>query len=265
LYMKKEFVGQKKTIKEFFDSVRKVSMGLGKKNSNASPDAYLFYGDKSCGKTLFSKTIKDGLEKNGASVIYYNGSQLADGYAQYKILSENGNNTTLCEKVVMNPNCVIIVDDFGIVNRGCVDLFSQILKEGQLHMTNGDIADFSNCKFIFTCGSTKSSSMGFKTEEEVPSPNLNGDFLSLIEKTMLLSSPSKLDLRRIVFNRLKEIKANLFFQNINLDFDFKFIKELVDKNSCDGDCVGVINSAIEESVVDVISSKILKGETSISL
>lgn len=265
LFLKKEFVGQKKAIKDFFETLNKASMGLGKKSSAASPESYLFYGNKSSGKTLFSKTLKDGLEKNGASVIYYSGAQLTDAYAPYKIISEQGKNTTLCEKVVMNPNCVIIIDDFNDIHYSCVDLFSQILKEGKLQMSNGDVADFSNCKFIFTCGADESSSMGFNSLKENLGPKLNKKLLALMEKSFFLSSPLPKDLRRIVYNRLNKIKIGLSFHDVNFNFNFKFIKNLVEKNKCEENCVEMVNDAIEKDIVDEISAKILKGDKEISL
>lgn len=259
-FLKSEFVGQKVAIKDFFNALTKNTMGLGKKNSPSSPDSYLFYGGRSVGKTLFSKTLQDSLEKNGASVIYYSGIELADQSAQYKILSEYSRNTTLCEKVVMNPNCVIIIDDFDDLHFSCVDLFSQILKEGKLQMINGDTADFSNCKFIFTCRANSSTTMGFNSEKQENGSKINKKLESLLEASFLLSSPSKRDLRRIVCCKLNDLKKNLKFQNIELIFNFDFLKEFVKKNQCEENCMEVINKAIEKDVVGVVSGKVLAGE-----
>ena len=264
-FLKSEFVGQKSAIKDFFNTLTKNTMGLGKKNSPSSPDSYLFYGGKSVGKTLFSKTLQDALEKSGASVIYYSGIQLADQLAQYKILSDYGRNTTLCEKVVMSPNCVIIIDDFDELHFSCVDLFSQILKEGKLQMSNGDMADFSNCKFIFTCGTNQSSSMGFNAEKQSGTPKLNKKLESLLEASFYLSNPSKRDLRRIVCNKLRNLKNNLKFQNIDLLFDFKFINNFVKRNQCEENCVEAINKAVEKDIIGEVSVKVLAGDKSIML
>ena len=263
--MKKEFVGQKIAINDFFSTLDKVSMGLGKKNSASAPDSYLFYGKKSSGKTLFSKKLKDSLEANGASVIYYSGVQLADQFAQYKILSDYGKNTTLSEKIIMSPNSVIIIDDFGDIHHSCVDLFSQILKEGKLQMSNGEIADFSNCKFIFTCESDGSSTMGFNSDKIDSGPKLNNKIKDLMEKSFFLSTPTTRDLRRIVYNKLNEIKKNLLFQNIEFLFDFKFIKSFIKKHSCKEDCVTMINKAIESEIVSNITKRAISGEKIIRL
>jgi len=265
LFMRREFVGQKKTLKDFFETLGKVSMGLGKKASTSCPDSYLFYGAKSSGKTLFAKTLKNALEKNGSSVIYYSGSQLADAYSPYKIISEHGKNTTLCEKVVMNPNCVIIIDDFDDIHFTCIDLFSQILKDGKLQMSNGDIADFSNCKFVFTCKADESSSMGFNSSKENLGPKLNKKLLALMEQSLFLSNPLPRDLRRIVYNRLKKIKTNLLFQDVGFEFNFKFIQNLVEKNKCEENCAETVNRAIESEIVGIVAQKIINGDKEIHL
>jgi ATP-dependent Clp protease ATP-binding subunit ClpA len=154
---------------------------------------------------------------------------------------------------------VIIIDDFDEVHSSCTDLFTQILKEGKLQMSNGDIADFSNCKFIFTCKADESSSMGFNSTKETHGPILNRKLSQLMEKSLFFSSPLPRDMRRIVYNKLNQIKSALLFQDIEFKFNFKFIKNFVEKNKCDGNCVEVINRAIERQITSEVSKKILQG------
>lgn len=264
-FIKQEFVGQKQAIKSLFTAINNKTLGLGKSGSNSNPDAYLFYGPNSCGKTLFSKIFKDALEKNGASVLYYSGNQLSDSYADYKIISDFGKNTTLCEKVIMDPNCVIIIDDIHLISSRCMALFSQILKDGKLQMNNGDIADFSNCKFIFTCASDKSVSMGFNSNKNNETPQIDAQFSSLMEKSIPFSRPSKKDLRRIVYKRLNSIKSDLFFQNITLRFNFKYIKNLVDLKFYNSENWQSLDFLVESNIIPNISEKISNGESKIEL
>lgn len=102
--------------------------------------------------------------------------------------------------------------------------------------------------------------MGFISDNENQNPNLNKKIQETLQKSFCLSVPTKQDLRRIVYNRLKQIKLNLQFKNIEFNFDFKFIKDFVNKNLCSNDCVKVINKAIEEDLIEKISKKVLNGE-----
>lgn len=265
-YMRKEYVGQRKILRVFKKTLDAVSIGLGKKHGKSSPDSYLFYGQSSVGKTLLAQTLSDALQKNGASVLFYSGVQLSDDYAKYKIVSDANKNTSLCEKIIMSPNSVVIIDDFDELHFSCVSLFEQILKEGKITLSNGEIADFSNAKFIFTSKAKNKNSMGFNSEDQEKSPPMMNEKLrKLVEKSWYLESPTKKDLRRILHKKLKAIKNNLTVQNFDLYVSFSFIKNFVEKNSKDKNCAGFLNEAVDEEIIPKILEKIESGEKTIFL
>ena len=254
--MRKEYVGQKEVLREFKKSLNAVSIGLGKKNGASSPDSYLFHGSDSVGKTLFAKTLSDALQKNGSSVIFYSGVQLSDDYAKYKIVSDMNKNTSLCEKIIMSPNSVVIIDDFNELHWSCISLFEQILKEGKITLSNGEVADFSNCKFIFTSKTESSNSMGFNSPKASEmSPLMNSKLRKLVEKSWFLDNPSQKDLRRILYKRLCSIRANLAMQEVSVSFSFSFIKNFVAKHFSEKNPAGALNKAIEEELISNIVSQ----------
>lgn len=265
-YMRREYVGQRKVLAEFRKTLGAVSIGLGKKHGASSPDSYLFYGADSVGKTLLAQTFSDALQKNGASVLFYSGVQLSDDYAKYKIVSDMNKNTSLCEKIIMSPNSVIIIDDFDELHWSCISLFEQILKEGKITLSNGEIADFSNAKFIFTSRSRKDSSMGFNSEEKKEAPPIMNEKLrKLVEKSWHLGSPSPKDLRRIVYKKLCGIKNNLAMQKVEFAFSFSFIRDFVAKHSKEKNCAGLLNKAIDDEIIPKIVGRIDSGEKDITL
>lgn len=265
-YMRKEYVGQKEVLREFKKSLNAVSIGLGKKNGASSPDSYLFHGSDSVGKTLFAHTLSDALQKNGASVIFYSGVQLSDDYAKYKIASDMNKNTSLCEKIIMSPNSVVIIDDFNELHWSCISLFEQILKEGKITLSNGEVADFSNCKFIFTSKTESSNSMGFNSPKASEmSPLMNSKLRKLVEKSWFLDNPSQKDLRRILYKRLCGIRANLAMQEVSVSFSFSFIKNFVVKHFSEKNPAGALNKAIEEELISNIVSQMDSGVKLVSL
>ena len=264
-YMRKEYIGQKEVLRGFRKSLNTVSIGLGKKNGFSSPDSYLFHGPDSVGKTLFAQTLSDALQKNGASVIFYSGVQLSDDYAKYKIVSDANKNTSLCEKIIISPNSVVIIDDFNELHWSCVSLFEQILKEGKITLANGEIADFSNCKFIFTSKTEKDNSMGFNSSK--PSemqPMMNSKLRKLVEKSWFLNNPSQKDLRRIVYKKLCDMRKNLDMQEVSLTFSFPFIKGFVEKHFSENNPAGALNKAVDEELIAHIISQIDLGVKLIS-
>ena len=67
------------------------------------------------------------------NVLSYSGVHFADNFAPHKIATSQGNNTSICEKVLISPNSVIIIDDFHKVDNSAIPLFNQIFKHGKYH------------------------------------------------------------------------------------------------------------------------------------
>jgi ATP-dependent Clp protease ATP-binding subunit ClpA len=134
-------------------------------------------------------------------------------------------------------------------------------------MNNGDIADFSNCKFIITCNiKSTQPTMGFNSADNSdPLPIIEKQVLDLVTEKIIFDTLNKKDLRRILFNRLKKIQLNLKMNDINLKFDFKFIKEFVDKNCCANNPIEDLNKVIESKIISQISDGIAAQKTKIVL
>jgi ATP-dependent Clp protease ATP-binding subunit ClpA len=264
--LKKSFVGQNISLNKFFSALNIANLGLAEKNSFYRPDCFLFYGKKSSGKTLFCKLLKEELQKTGCNTISYNGVEFSDRFAPYKIISDLNRNTSLAEKICIHPNSIILIDDFEKVDPSCFGLFSQILKEGRLQMNNGDIADFSNCKIIITCNIQSTKAMGFNlSDNSDPLPIIEKQVLDLVTEKIIFDQLNKKDLRRILFNRLRKIQVNLKINDINLKFDFKFIKEFVDKNCFEVNAIEDLNNTIELKIISQISNGVATQKTKIEL
>lgn len=261
-----KIVGQKVSIKKLIDSLIISNFGLDKVDSYSKPDSFLIFGNKSTGKTLFCESLKENAERIGANVLYYNGVEFSDRMSSYKILSDVSNNTTLCERVCIHPNSIIIFDDFELVHDSCINLFSQILKEGRIQMNNGDIADFSNCKIFITCSSFKTTELGFGAmSNNNPIPNINPNITKLIKEKIVFTALNSRGLRRVFYYKLKEIQGSLALQDIKLTFSFKFIKKFIQDNCSNENSVIELNDVIKSKLIPQISSQILTQNHEIKL
>ena len=221
--LKEKFVGNDKIIDSLIESISLSSYGIHKKSS--VPSIYCITGQESTGKSFFCSTLKDSLEKSGVNVLDYSGVHFSDEFAKFKILPEIMNNTSLCEKINIHPNSVIIIDDFHKLHPSVKSLFAQILKDGKLQMSNGDIADFSNVKIFVTSGVENTSSMGFNSDKESPTSSIFKELLSLVDCNVLLKQVKKKDIFRILYNKLQKINEDLRLNNIEVTFTLDFLKK----------------------------------------
>lgn len=264
--IEKSFVGQREVLKSIRDKVVLSSFGLTDDNFS-TPDCFAISGDRSSGKSFFVDLFVDALRKHGVNVLSYNGVHFSDGFAPYKIAADKGNNTSICEKITMYPNSVLIIDDFHKIDPSAVPIFNQILKEGKLQMNNGDVADFSNCKIFITSSlSSGQASMGFQ-EQKVTKENLtlHKDILPLIGDCFFLKKLTPQDLRRLLWSKLKRIKKELKTNGVDLSFDFDFIYKTVSKVIKDKAGVTSLNNKISKEITPFISEEILKGKKKINL
>jgi ATP-dependent Clp protease ATP-binding subunit ClpC len=221
--LSEKLIGNFSVAKELGQQISLSNYGVRKKDS--SPSVYCITGTDSSGKSFFCSLLKDSLDKTGVNVLNYSGVHFSDEYAKFKIVSERNNNTSLCEKINLHPNSVIIIDDFHKLHNSVKSIFAEILKEGKLQMNNGDIADFSNAKLFVTSSVIKDKSMGFNSSSEDPAPAIFEEISDLFDCNIFLKELSSKDILKILSNKLDEIKIDLKLNGVKLLYSKKFLQK----------------------------------------
>ena len=260
-------IGQKTFIKNLREKMILSGLGIRKTDNFASPDCFVVSGSRFSGKSYFVELLEDSLDKNSVNVLSYSGVHFSDSYSAHKIASSDGHNTSICEKVLISPNSVIIIDDFHKVSPVSIPLFNQIFKHGQLQMSNGDIADFTNCKIFLTSAvSSSQSSMGFQ-ESTLDKDNLviHPDILSLVDECFSLKELDSKGLRRLLWSKLSRLKNRLKDNNIELTFNFNYIKDIVSQIKSEKVKVDALSKKILSEITPFISERVLSGEKNIKL
>lgn len=219
--LQENFVGNRKQIQSIKENIILANLGLS--GSDAQQSVFCINGAKNSGKTMFIKLLKESLEIEGANVLSYNGVHFSDDYASFKIVPERHNNTSLCEKVLMYPNSIIIIDDFHKIHSSTYTLFSEIFKEGRVQMNSGDIADFSNCKFFLTSDVISEKTMGFSNNKENLKSVVPEHLSKYFSSNIFLKELDDRNLRRVLYNKLKFIQDSLRSNGISMTFNFNFI------------------------------------------
>jgi len=242
-------------------------MGIRKSDNFSSPDCFVISGPEFSGRSYFTDLLKNSLQKHGVNVLSYNGVHFADAFAPHKIATTQGNNTSICEKILITPNSVIIIDDFHKVDNLAIPLFSQIFKHGKLQMSNGEVADFTNCKIFLTSAiSSSQSSMGFQgAASDKANLMLHPDILSLVDEPFTLKELDERGLRRLLWMKLKRIKNRIKDNDIGLEFDFAYLCGIVSQLKAEKNKTEALNKKILSEIMPNISKAILKGSQKIKL
>lgn len=260
-------IGQSEFMKKLREKMILSGLGIRKTDNFASPDCFVISGPRFSGKSYFLELLEDSLEKNSVNVLSYSGVHFSDSYSAHKIASSDGHNTSICEKVLISPNSVIIIDDFHKVSPLSIPLFNQILKHGQLQMSNGDIADFTNCKIFLTSAiSSSQSSMGFQgAASDKDNLVIHPDILSLVDECFSLKELDNKGLRRLLWSKLSRLKSRLQDNSIELTFNFDYLKSIVSEILNEKVKVQALSKKILSEITPFVSEKVLSGEKKIKL
>ena len=127
-------------------------MKLGFKDDN-SCYSMLFVGPSGIGKTCLAKLFSEKLFNN---IIRLDMSEYSEAHTVSKLIGTPAgyvgynDNKNILEQVKDNPFSILILDEIEKAHINVVNLFFQILEEGNIKDSKGDIIYFNNCMIIMT-------------------------------------------------------------------------------------------------------------------
>ena len=134
-------------------------------------------------------------------------------------------------------------------------------------MNNGEIADFTNCKIFLTSGiSSSQSSMGFQgASSDKDNLLIHPDILSIMDECFSLKELDEKGLRRLLWMKLKRLKNRLKDNDIELEFDFHYLKRVVKEIGPEKNKTKSLNNKIISEITPSVSKAILEGKKKIKL
>lgn len=267
-------VGQDEAVSAIASAIRRVRSQVG--NPKRPLASFLFIGPTGVGKTEISKALAESFFGEETKMLRFDMSEYNGAEAMSELIGDFTLNKSgfLASKVRDNPYSVLLLDELEKASRDVLDLFLQILDEGiftdalgkQVNCRNLIIIATSNAgseliREIVKSGKAldkeKDKALDLIIKDKIFKPELLNRFDGVILfhplQTDELKSIAKLELQKLV-ERLKGQSIELIINDALVDF-------LVSK--ADGGEFGgrAINRAIQNTVEDFISKKILTGST----
>lgn len=203
--LKKEVIGQDEVINKIIEIIKMRELNI---NYN-KPLSFIFNGSSGAGKTFLAKSLSKNLKynlikldmsdyNNEASINKIVGA--AQGYIGYNDVN------TVFESVSEKPNSLIILDEFDRASTKVLNLFLNILDEGYLTTSKGDVIDFKNCIFILTTNYlNKENNIGFNKKVKVNSEKFSVEFLNRIDFKLEFNDLNYEDIKKIIYKEIKKI------------------------------------------------------------
>ena len=228
-FLKKTIIGQDKAINAICDYTRKITLGI---KYDKKPVSFLFVGPTGVGKTFLAKEYNKFMfgEEN---IIRLDMSEYKEEHSVSKIIgSPPGyvgyqDKSSVLEEIKDKPHSVILLDEVEKAHPDVLNLFLQILDEGKIKDSSGNVFRFDNNIIIMTSNAgCNKKNIGFEkdSEESLMSGIKNyfsSEFINRIEKVIIFNKFSYDDIKRIVMNSFDKIihKIHVDYQYHSSDID----------------------------------------------
>ncbi|MCC3161145.1 MAG: AAA family ATPase [Mollicutes bacterium PWAP] len=234
LHLEKELL---KNIKGQDNAVESVSNAMlrsatGVSNEDSPIASFLFYGPTGVGKTKLAQELSKLQFGSIDNMIRIDMSEYVEKNTISKLIgsppgyegSENGG--LLTEKIRNNPYSVVLIDELEKAHPEVINIFLQIMDNGNLRDSRGIGINFRNTILIFT------SNVGGKEIllEKVSEANkklkevFNLEILNRFDETIVFNKLNEENIKEIVLIELNKFKKQL----IEKDIYVKFSDEIID-------------------------------------
>ena len=269
----KRIIGQDKAVEAVSRAIRRNRAGL---QSTKRPPSFIFVGPTGVGKTELAKTLAYEMFGSEDSIIRVDMSEYMESHSTAKLIGSPPGYVgyddagQLTEKVKRKPYSIILLDEIEKAHPDVFNILLQILDDGKLTDSQGNVVNFENTIIIMTsnAGSNlNTNSIGFGKQtvdnnkistalKEIFRP----EFLNRVDEIVIFESLTSEELLQIVDLLLNNTQKALADKNIGLDVTLEAKKFILEKGTDLKYGARPLRRAIQRYVEDEISDRILRNE-----
>ena len=277
--LQQRVIGQSAAVKAVANAVRRSRSGL--QDPNRPIGSFIFLGPTGVGKTETARALAEFLFDDEQDMVRIDMSEYMEKHTVARLIGappgyvgyEEGGQ--LSEAVRRKPYSVILFDEIEKAHADVFNVLLQVLDDGRLTDGQGRTVDFKNTIVIMTSnlgspiiqeyfldGHTDKSShqaMEDKVMAELKR-HFRPEFLNRVDDVIIFQSLDESELARIVDIQLKQLDHRLAQQNLTLDVDAA-AKKLIASEGYDPQFgARPLKRAVQEFLLDPLSTKLLAGE-----
>ncbi len=230
--LKKSIIGQDETINKLCEITKIIRMGIHK---NGKPMSILLTGSTGVGKTYLAKKYTE-LLLNKDNLIRLDMSEYKEAHSISKIIGSPPGyvgyqeNKNILEEVKDKPYAVILLDEIDKAHNDILQLFLQILDEGKIKNSKGEIVRFDHNTIIMTANITGNKSVGFAHDktlmfEDDLKEKIGLEIINRINVIQHMNDLGESDIKKIVENKIKQIISK--YHNIKINIANSIVDEIV--------------------------------------
>ena len=242
-------IGQDKAISIISSAIRRARAGM--KNPKKPIGSFLFMGPTGVGKTELAKRLAASLFDEEEALLRLDMSEYMERNAVARLLGappgyvgyEEGGQLT--EAIRRKPYSVILLDEIEKAHSEVFNILLQVLDEGRLTDSRGNMIDFKNTVIIMTSNlagkailNNSEKSTNSPTDDTAKEKSLDEEinqalntifrpeFLNRIDEVIKFQPLSIDQLQKISLLQIEDLKKLLLEQKIEIKIDKKVIKKI---------------------------------------
>ena len=261
--LKSKVIGQDKAIDVLCNYTKKMMFGIKRDDR---PISFLFVGNTGVGKTLLAKEFNK-LLFGAKNLIKVDMSEYKEEHSVSKIIgSPPGyvgyqNKATLLEEIKDKPHSVLLLDEIEKAHPDVLNLFLQILDDGKIKDSSGNIFRFDNNIIIMTSNAgcnVNYIGFGSSAEENVQN-NLKKyfsmEFLNRIDKVVIFDNLKVDNIEKIAKTMFNDLSSKY-----EIVFDDNVLEEVITKSEYEKygarKLEKLVSEVVDNTLINTFDSKV---------
>lgn len=269
----KRVVGQEEAIEGISRAIRRARAGV--RDPDKPVASFLFTGPTGVGKTELAKALSVEYFGSKEAIIRFDMSEYKEAHSVSRLIGsppgyvgyENGGQLT--ESVRRRPHCLLLFDEIEKAHKSLFDVLLQILDDGRLTDSKGDVVDFNNTIIILTSnigndlivkGSKESGFDQVNLEvAEMLRKSFRPEFLNRIDEVVLFKPLTHSQVNEIADIMLSEVIHRLEEKKIELRVTESLKRKIVEEGYSAVYGARPLKRQITKLIEDTLADKLLKG------